>query len=186
MLPAYPLVLASAQTDGTALTNTLTATNILHASGIPTIPAGTLQVGSNLKVTVKGRISTVVTTPGTLTLDVRFGSVVVFNGGAMALNITAQTNATFEFEALVTIRALGTGTSANALGTARFVSRAVVGSAVAGSGGANTLLLPDTAPAVGTGFDSTASQQVQVFGTWSVANASNSIQVHQSVIELKV
>ena len=186
MLPAYPLVLASAQADGTALTNSTTATNILHASGISTIPAGTLQVGSTLKVLVKGRVSTVVTTPGTLTLDVRLGSVIVFNGGAMALNTTAQTNATFEFEALLTVRALGTGTSANILGTGRFISRAVVGSAAAGSGGAGALLLPDTAPAVGTGFDSTAAQSIQVFATWSVANAANSIQTHQSLIELKV
>mgnify|MGYP003327003892 FL=1 len=186
MLPAYPLVLAASQTDGTALANSTTATNILHASGIPTIAGGALQVGSTIKVLVKGRVSTLATTPGTLTLDVRLGSVVVFNGGAMTLNTTAQTNATFELEALVTIRALGTGTSANALGTGKFTSRAVVGSAAAGSGGAGTLLLPDTAPAVGTGFDSTASQTVNVFATWQTANAANSIQVHQSLIELKV
>lgn len=186
MLPAYPLVLAAAQTDGAALANSTTATNILHASGIPTIPAGALQVGSTIKVQVKGRISTLATTPGTLTLDVRFGSVIVFNGGAMTLNTTAQTNATFEFEALLTVRALGTGTSANILGTGRFTSRAVVGSAAAALGGAGTLLLPDTAPAVGTGFDSTAAQSVNVFATWQTANASNSIQTHQSVVELKV
>jgi hypothetical protein len=186
MLPGYPLVLAAAQTDGTALTNSTTATNILHASGIPTLAAGSLQVGSTIKVMVKGRVSTLATTPGTLTLDVRFGSVVVFNGGAMTLNTTAQTNATFEFEALLTVRALGTSTSANVLGTGRFTSRAVVGSAAAGSGGANSLLLPDTAPAVGTGFDSTTAQAINVFATWQTASASNSIQTHQSLIEFKV
>jgi hypothetical protein len=186
-LPVYPLTLASAQTDGTALANSTTATNILHGSGIATIPAGALQIGSTIKVLVRGRVSTLVTSPGTLTLDVRFGTtIVVFNGGAMTLNTTAQTNATFEFETLVVIRALGTSTSANALGTGRFVSRAVVGSAAAGAGGAGVLMLPDTAPAVGSGFDSTASQSVNVFATWSVANAANSIQTHQSIIELKV
>lgn len=186
MLPAYPLVLAAAQTDGTALANSTTATNILHASGIPTIPAGALQVGSTIKVIVKGRVSTLATTPGTLTLDVRLGSVIVFNGGAMTLNTTAQSNATFEFEALLTVRALGTVTSANILGTGRFTSRAVVGSAAAAAGGVGSLLLPDTAPAVGTGFDSTAAQSVNVFATWQTANAANSIQTHQSLIELKV
>lgn len=185
-LPVYPLVLASSQADGTALANSVTATNILHGSGIATIPAGSLQIGSTIKILVRGRVSTVVTTPGTLTLDVRFGSVIVFNGGAMALNTTAQTNATWELEALLTIRALGTSTSANALGTGRFVSRAVVGSAAAGTGGAGVLMLPDTAPAVGTGFDSTVAQSVNVFATWSVANAANSIQTHQSIVELKV
>jgi hypothetical protein len=185
-LPVYPLVLASAQADGTALANSTAATNILHGSGIATIPAGALQIGSTIKVLVRGRVSTLATSPGTLTLDVRLGSVVAFNGGAMTLNTTAQTNATFELEALLVVRALGTSTSANALGIGRFVSRAVIGSAAAGSGGAGVLLLPDTAPAVGTGFDSTAAQSVNVFGTWSVANAANSIQVHQSIVELKV
>lgn len=186
MLPSYPLVLAVASGDGTALSNSTTATNILSASGIGTIPASALQIGSTVKIIVKGRVSTLATTPGTLTLDVRFGAVVVFNGAAMTLNTTAQTNATWELEALLTIRALGSGTSANAIGTGRFTSRAVVGSAAAGSGGANTLLLPDTAPAVGTGFDSTTAQSVNVFATWSSASASNSIQTHQSLIELKV
>jgi hypothetical protein len=36
---------------------------------------------------------------------------------------------------------------------------------------------------VGTGFDSTAAQLVDLFATWSVANASNSITCHQFHIE---
>lgn len=185
-LPAYPLVLAASQADSTALTNSTTATTILHGSGVATIPAGILQVGSTIKITLRGRISTVVTTPGTLTLDVRFGAVIVFNGGAISLNTTAQTNATFEAEFILTVRALGTTTSANVLGTGRFSSRATIGSGAAGTTGVYTQLLPETAPAVGTGFDSTAAQAVNVFGTWSVANAANSIQVHQSIVELKI
>jgi hypothetical protein len=38
--------------------------------------------------------------------------------------------------------------------------------------------LPASAPAVGSNFDSAASQVVDMFGTWSLNNA-NSIQVHQ-------
>jgi hypothetical protein len=186
MLPAYPLILASAQADGTALVSSTTATSILHGSGIATLPAGMLQVGSTLKLKLAGRISTLATSPGTLTLDVRFGSVIVANFGAMTLNTSAQTNASWELDALLTVRALGTGTAANVLGTGRFSSRAVVGSAAAGSGGAGSLLLPDTAPAVGTGFDSSAAQAINVFATWQTSSASNSILVHQSLIELKV
>lgn len=185
MLPAYPLILAASQADGTALTASTTPTSILHASGKATIPAGALQVGSTIKVTLRGRISTVVTTPGTLTLDMRFGSVVISSLGAINLNTTAQTNASWEAEIVATVRALGTGTSANALVTARFSSRALVGSAAVAAGGVGVIVLPDTAPAVGTGFDSTASQLVDVFATWSLNNA-DSIQVHQSIIELKV
>lgn len=185
MLPAYPLVLASAYADGAALTASVTATSILHGSGKATIPAGTLQLGSMVKATLRGRISNIATTPGTLTLDMRFGAVIISALGALNLNVAANTNASFELEILAVIRALGTGTSANALVTARCTSRALIGSALVAAGGDQTIILPDTAPAVGTGFDSTASQLVDVFGTWSLNNA-NSIQVHQSIIELKV
>lgn len=182
--PSFPLLLASSSSDGAALANSTTATSILHASGKGKIGGTTLTLGSKLRIKLRGRVSTLVTTPGTLTLDVRLGGTVVFNGGAMTLNTTAQTNATWEADLILECRSLGTGTSATMLGTGTFESRAVVGSAAAGSGGAGRLLLPDTAPAVGTGFDSTADQLVDVFATWQTANASNSIQVHQSTLEL--
>lgn len=186
MLPSYPLVLASASADGVALTNSVVATSIMPATAIATLAAGALQIGSLIKVMLRGRISTLTAAPGTLTLDLRFGSVIVSAFGAMALNVTAMTNATWETEILAVVRALGAGTVATALVTGRFGSRAVIGAAAAGAGGAGVLLLPDTAPAVGTGFDSTAAQAINVFATWSIANAANSIQVHQAFVEIKV
>lgn len=186
MLPSYPLILSSASADGAALTNSVTATSILHGSGIATLPAGVLQIGSLLKLTLRGRISTVVTSPGTLTLDIRLGAVVISSFGSIALNVTAQTNATWEATFLVTVRAIGNGTLANALCTGNFTSRAVIGSPAVTAGGIGEVMLPDTAPAVGTGFDSSAAQAINVFATWSVANAANSIQLHQFLAEIKV
>ena len=116
----------------------------------------------------------------------RLGGVVISAFGAMALNVTAQTNATFEAELEAVIRSLGAGTAATALATGRFASRAVIGSAALGAGGAGVLMLPDAAPAVGTGFASSIAMAVDCFATWSVASASNSIQVHQALVELKV
>jgi hypothetical protein len=185
MMPSNPLVLASAYADGAALTASITATSILHASGKAVVPASSLQLGSFIKAYIRGRISTVVTTPGTLTLDMRFGNVVVSALGAIPLNIVAQANASFEAEITARITALGTGTAATALVMGRFTSRALVGSALVAAGGNGTIILPDTTPAVGTGFDSTAALLVDVFATWSLNNA-NSIQVHQSVLEFKV
>lgn len=186
MLPSYPLVLGSASSDGAALTNTVTATSIMPASCIATIPAGALQIGSLIKVLLRGRISTLTVAPGTLTLDLRFGAVIVSALGAMNLNVTAQTNASWEAEITAVVRAIGIATTANALCMSRFSSRALIGSAAAASGGDGVILLPDTAPAVGTGFNSSATQAVDVFATWSVANAANSIQVHQALVEFKV
>lgn len=167
------------QVDGTALSNSTVATSILAPAARFTLPANLFVPGSKLIVRAAGRVSTVVTTPGTLTLDMRFGSVVVFNGGAMTLNTTAQTNASWQLEAELVVRAIGNSTNANLLGIGNWTSRAVIGSAAAGSGGVGTLELPDTAPVVGSGFDSTSAQVVDMFATWSVANASNSIQTHQ-------
>ena len=185
-MPSQPLVLASAVADSTALTNSTTATTILPVSSVATLPAGVLQVGSTIKVTLRGRISTVATTPGTMTFDMRLGTVVISSLGAITLNTTAQTNAAWELELLAVVRTIGTGTTATALVTGKFTSRALVGSGVVTASGNGVMLLPDTAPAVGTGFDSTVSNAVQVFGTWSVASATNSITTHQVFVELKV
>lgn len=185
MLPAYPLILASASSDGAALTGTVTATSIMPSSAIATIPAGALQIGSMVKITLRGRITTIVTTPGTLTLDLRLGGVVVSAFGAISLNVTAQTNATWSAELIATVRSTGAGMAASALCTGQFSSRAIIGSGAAGTTGVYTQLLPETAPAVGTFFDSTVAVPVNVFATWSIAQAS-SIQIHQALVELKV
>lgn len=131
-----------------------------------------------------GRISNIVTTPGTLTLDVRFGSTVVFNGAAMELNVVAKTNVTWEFDVTLVCRSIGSSTSATVLGIGKFISESVIGSAAPSAGGAGVLLLPSSAPAVGTGFDSTASQVVDLFAKWSISNAANSIQLHNYVLEV--
>ena len=133
MFPFYPLVLATNSNNGAALTNTVTPTSILHGSGIGTIPFGSPQIGSKLKGMIRGRISTLVTAPGTLTFDIRFGSIVVSAFGALSLNIVAQTNAFFDLEFLVDFVSVGGTTSATALCTGRFVSRALLGSVAAAS-----------------------------------------------------
>ena len=180
MLNTWNSTLIASAADGAALTNTTTATSLLLGASKFLMPGGFLLFpGQKLRLYAAGRISTVVTTPGTLTLDFRVGSVVAFNGGAISLNTTAQTNATWQLSMDLQVRAIGSGTTAQILGVGEFTSRAVIGSAAAASGGVGTWLLPDTAPAVGTGFDSTASAYFDLFGTWSVANASNSITCHQ-------
>jgi hypothetical protein len=171
--------------DGAALSNTTTPTSILPAARKITLPPYFFdRVGKMVRVFASGRISTLTAAPGTLTLDLRFGSIIVFTGGAMNLNVTAQTNATWRFNAEMTCRTIGSGTSANLLSTAEWKSRAIIGSVTVATGGDNVDVIPDTAPAVGTGFDSTALQQVDFFATWSVANSANSILCHQFALEL--
>lgn len=181
-IQSWQETLVSAQVDGTALTASTTPTSILPGAAKLTLPANYFLIGRVLRVKATGRVSNIVTTPGTLTLDIRFGAVIVANGGAMALNVVAKTNVTWWLEWILTCRAIGGTTTANMMHTGQWVSEAVVGSPLPTAGGSGALNLPASAPAVGTGFDSTAAQTVDMFGTWSLNNA-NSIQVHQYTLE---
>jgi hypothetical protein len=172
--------LISATGDGSAVTGT-TATSLLPSAAKLVLPANYSEVGRMLRLRAAGRISNIVTTPGTLTLDVRFGSAIVFDGGAMQLNAVAKTNVTWVLEADLVIRAIGSGTAANLLGTGKWTSESVVGSPVPGTGGSGSLLLPASAPAVGAGYDSTATQQVDLFAKFSLTG--NSITLHHYTLE---
>ena len=180
----YTWTLITAQSDGAALASSTTPTSLLPSQAKYTLPANFLQIGSKLRFYAAGRISTLVTSPGVLQLDIRFGSVIVATSPTFALNIVAQTNDTWILNWDLTCRAVGGSTSANFMHTGSWTSAAAVGGVSQGTtGGAASMLIPGTAPAVGTGFDSTAAQQIDFFGTWSVNNAANSIQVHQFAID---
>lgn len=165
---------------GAALTNTVTRTSLLPAAAKAVLPGGSLAVGRALRIVATGILSNIVTTPGTLTLDVQVGSVIAWNGGAVALNATAKTNVSFRFEVLLTVRTVGAGTAATLIGVGRLESESVVGAA---AGSAVTAMMPATAPVVGTGFDSTVDAAVDLFGTFSINNAGNSIQVLEYSID---
>jgi hypothetical protein len=182
-LQSWQETLISALGDGAALGNTTTRTSILPTAARRTLEANFFSIGKVLRVTAKGRISNLVTTPGTLLLDIGLGGVVAASGGAMALNIVAKTNVPFELEWLLTCRAIGGGTSANLMHQGHFRSESVIASPLPSAGGAGTHLLPNAAPAVGTGFDSTAPLILDLFATWSIANASNTITLHQFILE---
>jgi len=164
-------VLVSQQGAGPALSNSTTATSLLAGQAKWILAANWFEAaGKKLRVKAHGKISTAAATPGTFTFDVRFGSTIVFNGGASPTVQTSLTNATFDLEIDLTVQAVGSGTSATVLGAGRLISAAM-------SSTVPVMLLPATAPAAGSGFDSTVSFAIDMFGTWSVANASNSIQV---------
>ena len=185
---SYESVIAYNQGDGAALTNTTTPTSLLPAAAkFKLWPNYFESLGKTIKLTAHGRISTVVTTPGTLTLQARFtdsaaATVSVFDSGAMTLNATAQTNVPWILEVIMMCRSVGSAGTLFGFGTWR--SHAVIGSAAPTVGTAGTHMLPyNTAPAAGTAFDMTLENRMDLFATWSVANASNSITLHSFLIE---
>ncbi len=180
-MPGFLQQILGSAVDGAALSNTTTATSILPAGAKTPFPPGFFsKIGNQgLLVFASGRMSTVTAAPGTLTIDLRLGSVVIANGGAMTLSTTATTNVSWSLWWLLTARALGGGTAANFMHQGQFWSEAIGATNI--SGIAQCRMLPASAPAVGTGFDDTAAQALDLFATWQTASASNSITCHQFV-----
>lgn len=167
---------------GPSLSASTTPTSLLDSSAKVTLPANLLVgPGDVLKVSGMGQISNIVTTPGTFTLDFRLGGTVVFNGGAMQLSTTAHTSVPFWFEFFLTCR--GIGSAATLMGQGWCASQAINISSSDSSTGHSILLVPNTTPAVGNTFDSTAAQQADIFGTFSINNAANAVTLQQYVLE---
>lgn len=178
--------LVIAQSDGAALTNTLVETSLLPGQAKYVLPANFLDyIGKTLRVRATGRISTVVTSPGTLTFRVKLNTtpIAVAVSPAFALNVAAKTNVTWLLEWSLTARTIGSGTAATLLHTGYWQSEAVIGSPLPSAGGSGQLMIPASAPAVGTGFDSTVPNLVDLTAQWGTANAANSLQLHQYALE---
>lgn len=170
-MPGYSQTLASCHSAGAAVTGT-GITSLLHGSALFTLPGGSLNEGDELEISASGQMNTVVTTPGTTIFTFKMGSVAAFVSQAIALNIVAQTNAWWDLVLKMAVRSVGNGTLATLITTGSFTSRASLGApAVATTNGVGVVGLPDTAPAAGTGFDSTVSNLIDLQVTNSVAGS---------------
>lgn len=172
-----PLVIGVA--DGPALTAAAAASAIPVASRL-ILPNNYWTIGKQWKIKLAGRISCAVTTPGTARFDLRTGpsgTIVAFDSGALNLNVVAKANVPWQLDIDLTCRAVGNAALTQLFGIGRFTSEAVVGAPLPSAGGNGVLMCPVGAPVVGTGFDNTAANAVDVFFTQTVATGS--LQVHQ-------
>src|SRR5271169_3162151 len=107
------LVKLNAPGTAIASSNTRTSMTVGSTQGRFTLPANALKnPGDQLLLEATGIISTVITTPGTLTLDLALGGAANCSTGAMALNIIAQTNTPWHLRMLMTALTVGAGTAA--------------------------------------------------------------------------
>lgn len=175
-MTGYSAVLVNSQVDGTALTAAAAASAIPAAAKF-TLPTNFFDViGKKLIITASGKVSTVITTPGTFQFDVKFGATVVFTGGAILPDtVAAHTNVGWMLEIDLTCRAIGT--SANLIGIAKFTCEDLLGVPATAPKGVLSAILPwNTAPVVGSNFDSTATQQIDFFFTQVVTSGSITVQ----------
>jgi len=177
-----PLAISSA--DGPTLT-AAAAASMLPVTSLFTFPPNAFAVGSALRITAQGRISCVVTTPGTARFDIRLSSgIVAFDSGAMNLNIVVKTTLPWWLDILLVCRSVGT--TGTFFGFSKFQSEAVIGSALATVGGNGSLLSsvsggPETAPAVGGSVNTTIANTFDCFFTQTVATGS--LTCHNFILE---
>ena len=175
-------LIVSSYTDGPTLT-AAAAASMIPTYNVITLPSGYFMIGRQLRITASGRISCVVTTPGTARYDVRLGGTVVADTTAISLNTTAQTNVGWYLELLLTCRAVGSGTSANLMHQGFWLSPAGlnVAAPATGPGPGGNVLPFNAAPAVGSGFNSTSALTLDMFFTQTVATGS--MTCHQYCVE---
>lgn len=157
------------------LTNSDTETSLIdtiNAIGNNIISANSLQSGSVIKATLRGKISTASSAP-TTTLKIKFAdTVLVTNAGALPIN---WANIYFETNIVMTVRAIGDTGKIIVNGNSFFkdsttisagVQRAIKGSEVQ--------------------IDTTVNSALDCTYTWSAASTDNSITVEQAIIEVYI
>jgi hypothetical protein len=179
---SWEQVLINAQAAQAGPSNTTTETSVLPTAAKFTIPANFLEIGAVLRLTLIGQMSNVVTTPGTVQFKVKFGSTVAFDCAAQAMSTTAHTTLPHWLDILLTCRAIGGSTSANLIGQGRATGQMCLrsGADLATDG---VQMSPNSTPGVGTGFDSTATQQVDVTCTFSTTTATTAYTSQQYILE---
>ncbi len=180
--------LVTQQSAGAALTNSTTATSLLTAAAKKRLDAGFFYVpGRKIQIKAQGKITTVVTTPGTLQFSVRLTGapdsasptvVTAATGPAMTLSTTAKTDVLWLLDWELTCFTIGA--AANLQHGGIWQSEAAGATTVVGE--MKSVGLSASPPAVGSNFDATQIQVVDLFAAWaggSNPTASNSITCQQ-------
>lgn len=175
------LVNKAQEASGTAFSSFTTAKTVINAQALAVLPAGFFEVGTRLSVRVRGAISNIVTTPGLIAFQVMLGSVIAFTTGNIQLNATAHTLLPFWLDIDLTCQVVGSGTTAKLMGTSRITG--VMFTKTAGqtdsAQGDQTIMCPATAPAQGTGFDSTAAQTLDFYAAFTISDPANTVRIDQ-------
>ena len=176
-MPGYESTIVEAQSDGTAVTATGVGSLLPASCKIPLRGGYLYRIGHRLLVRATGRMSNIATTPGTLTLRWMMGAVIASASTAIPLNTTVKTNVAWFLDLGLTVRSVGT--AATIFGQGSFQSESVLGGAATVN--ASAVMWQQSAPAVGTAFDSTVANIIDLTAQFSLTG--NSIQLHTFGLE---
>lgn len=164
--------------DGTQILNTVTETIMVPNFVWPNSGPQALYVGKQVKWTMYGRVSTVVTTPGTIIFRMRWGGVagtLLVTSKAQRPKITVSTNMAGWLQMEMTCRSIGATGSVFAMGQCSLAN--TIGDAAA----AGEIVWPD-APAAVT-IDTTAASALTPTIQFSVATATTAWTTHLARLE---
>ena len=160
------------------------------ASCVPTrstlvLPRGYFTEGKTLRLRAAGVVTTVLTRgapcpdldPGYMRFQLQLNSTTVFDSGKVPFTtLLASSSRPFTLEMSLKCMAVGAGSSTTFIGTGVLSSAYLTGSSgVAAKAGRQVVLPFDTAPAAGSGVDSTVDQRLDLVYSQGVSGGSMSL-----------
>jgi hypothetical protein len=172
----YTETLITAQGPGAALTAAAAASLLPAQAKLPLLANFWEVAGQQIEIEAGGKISSVITTPGTARFDVRIGGVVVWDSLAILLDtVAAHVNVGWRLRVKLTCRAVGA--TGNLFGVGLWTCEDLLGTPATAPKGSLTAILPwNAAPAVGANFDTGAAGTLDLFFTQTVATGSITLE----------
>lgn len=188
-VPQFPQCLTAQAKVGTLYNTYTTAKTVINQSELVTLPPGYLKVGTQFRVRAMGGLSNIATTPGTVTFQIMMGSIVAWTSGAIQMSTTAHTLIPFNLEVMLRVDSISE-TAGSVATAAKFLGQGMLNGIMftVGAGADSTTVVgqfpvPATAPAVGTGFDSSIANILDFWVGFSISNSGNGVQLYNYTVE---
>ena len=190
---SWAAVLTSLKAPGTLYNTYTTAKSMLTSatalegasSALITLPPNFFYRGKGLHIFGTAGISNRVTGPDTFTAQIMVGAVIAFTTGAINLTTTAHTTIPAKFDFYLTCQKEGNGTLGQLMGQSVWQGQMIAQAAslADNAGGTGNAMAPNTAAALGTGFDCTVANTLDFFVAQSFSGAGNGFQMIQYFVE---
>lgn len=191
MAAGYVETVAWQRASGTLFNTYTTAKRVILDTANWSVPPQYLIPGKKLRLRIFGGLSNIVTTPGLFNLQFRLGviatPIAAFDSGNIQLNATAHTLLPFFADIVVCAQVEGITTAAKLMGICDVSGIMITRTAgqTDDAQGVQEIIAPATAPAQGTGYDSTITNtNADLAAGFTISNAGNGIQIHTYSLEI--